>query len=50
MKVMILWTVLSCSLRLSNEPNKLERFSYGGCTQMNEDAAHETYVDQEIMK
>ena len=27
MKVMILWTALSCNLRLSNEPNKPERFN-----------------------
>ena len=50
MKVMILWTVLSCNLRLSNEPNKPERLNWGSCTQMNEGAAHETKVDQEIMK
>ena len=50
MKVMINWTVLSGSLRLSNEPNKPERWNWGSCTQMNEGAAHETKVDQEIMK
>ena len=50
MKVMINWTVLSGSLRLSNEPNKPERLNWGSCTQMNEGAAHETKVDQEIMK
>ena len=47
---MILWTVLSCSLKLSNEPNRPERFNEGSCTQMNEGATHETEVDQEIMK
>ena len=26
-KVVILWKVLSCSLRLSNEPNEPERFN-----------------------
>ena len=50
MKVMILWTVLSCSLKMSNEPNKPERFNEGSCTQMNEGATHETKVDQQIMK
>ena len=42
--------MLSGSLRFSNEPNKPERLNWESCTQMNEGAAHETKVDQEIMK